>query len=127
MARIVRQVLFSSLIACHASVSLCGPCFHGLQLSAHHQMGEVSTPYRPDHPILPGSDSRDSCLVCQFVAQSQLPVEFSQERLPQLIIELVYSTLPSSQPVANPLAACPRAPPNGLSRAFLIGGALLTA
>jgi hypothetical protein len=111
MARIVRQVLFSSLIVCHASASLCGPCLHGLQGSAPHPMGDISRPYRPDHPILPESDSRDGCLVCQFVAQSQLPVEFSQERLPQLITELVYKGLPSSQPISNPHIACPRGPP----------------
>jgi hypothetical protein len=112
MARIVRQFLLSSLIACHASVSLCGPCIHRLQGSAHHQIGDVSKQHRPDHPILPGSDSRDECVVCQFVAQSQLAVEFSRAPMPQLVTELVFSGLLSLEPLFIPLTACPRAPPS---------------
>ncbi len=84
MSRVGRQLLFFSLIACHAAVVLCGPCLHALPGSTH-EMGAASKSHRPDHPLQSRSDSNDDCLICQFVAQGQLPVEFSPGSSPQII------------------------------------------
>jgi hypothetical protein len=125
MSRIVRQILPAFLIACHTVVMLCGPCLHELPGATHHPTSAASKPHRSDDPVPSRNDSSDGCLICQFVAQGQLPVELSRESLPHLIGEFVLSALPVSQSLSNPLPSCPRAPPNGLSRASLIGAPLL--
>lgn len=110
MSRLVRQLLFASLIACHAAVVLCGPCLHELPGSAH-QMGSASTSHRTDHPLQSRSDSKDNCLICQFVAQGQLPVEFYRGSTPQLIAQLVLPTVPIPHLPTDLLPSSPRAPP----------------
>ena len=110
MSRFVRQFLFASLIACHAAVVLCGPCLHELSGSSH-QMGAASKAHCADHPLQSRSDSKDGCLICHFVAQGQLPVEFSRGSSPQLIAELVISAVTVSDSISNPRTSCPRAPP----------------
>jgi hypothetical protein len=110
MTRFVKQLLFASLIACHVAVVLCGPCLHELSGSSH-QMGAASTSHRADDPLQSRSDSKDSCLICHFVAQGQVPVEFSRTSSPQTVTELVIPALPVSRIHTNPLSSCPRAPP----------------
>jgi hypothetical protein len=110
MSRIVRQFLFATLIACHAAVVLCGPCLHGLS-GSEHEMGAASNPNRAGHPLQSGTDSKDGCLICHFLAQGQLPVEFSRGSSPQLIAEHVIPALPPSDTVPDQLTSCPRAPP----------------
>jgi hypothetical protein len=111
MSRIVRQILPAFLIACHAAVTLCGPCLHELPGATHHQISAASKSNRSDDPVWPRNDSRDGCLICQFVAQGQLPVELSRESLPHLIGELVLGAFPVSRSLPNSLPSCPRAPP----------------
>ena len=110
MSRVSRQLLFFSLIACHAAVVLCGPCLHALPGSTH-EMGAASKSHRADHPLKSRSDSNDDCLICQFVAQGQLPVEFSPGSSPQIIGGLIISALPVANSFSNLLRSCPRAPP----------------
>src|SRR5437016_14313974 len=98
MSRFVRQLLFASLFACHAAVTLCGPCLHELSGSSH-EMGAASRPHRADDPIPSGRDSTDRCLICHFVAQGQLPVEFSCEFSIQLVDELAIPTPRVAQPL----------------------------
>ena len=73
MPRFVRHFLFASLIACHAAVTLCGPCLHELPGSSH-QIGLATKSHRPDAPAQSSRDSADNCLICHFVAQGQLTV-----------------------------------------------------
>jgi hypothetical protein len=115
MSRLVRQLLFASLIACHSAVTLCGPCLHELSGSPH-EMGAASKPHRPDDPAQSRRDATDRCLICHFVAQGQLPIEFFCESSIQLIDELALPTLPVSRPLSNPLPSSPRAPPGIASR-----------
>jgi hypothetical protein len=110
MSRFVRQFLFTSLITCHAAVVLCGPCLHELPGSTH-QMGAASNSHRSDDPLQSRSDSKDGCLICHFVAQGQLPVEFSRGISPELVAELVIPALPVSHSDSSPLPSFPRAPP----------------
>jgi hypothetical protein len=111
MSRFVRQLLFASLIACHAAVTLCGPCLHELPGSPH-EMGAASRPDRAGDPIPSGRDSTDRCLICHFVAQGQLPVELSCTFSIQLLDELAIPTSPVWLPHSNPLPSHPRAPPS---------------
>jgi hypothetical protein len=111
MSRIVRQTLFSLLIAYHASLSLCGPCLHGFQASAHDQFGDVSKSDRSDHPTLPQSDSKHGCLVCHFFAQVQLPAEYFSAPSPLNFSELAFVDRPISESGVSSLASLPRAPP----------------
>jgi hypothetical protein len=110
MTRIVKQLLFASLIACHAAAVLCGPCLHELPGSTH-QMGAVPSSHRADNPLQSQSDSKDGCLICHFVAQGQLPIEFFRGTSPQLITELVVPARPVALAPSDPLPSCPRAPP----------------
>jgi hypothetical protein len=110
MSRFVRQLLFASLIACHAAVTLCGPCLHSLPGSSH-QLGATSKPDRPDDPTQSRRDSADNCLVCHFVTQGQLPVAFSCGLSTQAVADLAILALPASRPVAIHLPSSPRAPP----------------
>jgi hypothetical protein len=105
MARIGRQFLSAFLIACHSTVTLCGPCLHELPNAAHHHIGAASKLHRADDPLRPRSDSKEGCLICQFVAQGQLPVESSGESSPQLVAELVLIALAALEPLSYPLAS----------------------
>ncbi len=110
MSRFVRQLLFAALIACHASVTLCGPCLHELAGSSH-ATGTASKGHLPGGPSPSGRDTTDGCLICQFFAQGQLPVTFSSEPSIQVIDELAIPILPFTTPLPNPLPSSPRAPP----------------
>jgi hypothetical protein len=110
MSRIVRHLLFASVIACHAFVTLCGPCLHALPGSSH-DMGAASKSRRADDPSQSRRDAADNCLVCQFVAQGQLPVEFTHGPSILQVTELVTPALPISTTSALHLPSTPRAPP----------------
>ena len=71
MSRFVRHLLFASLIACHAVVTLCGPCLHEFS-DASHAFGPSAPSHRTDAPAKSPADSSDNCLICHFVAQGQL-------------------------------------------------------
>jgi hypothetical protein len=114
MSRSVRQFLFASLIACHAAVTLCGPCLHGLP-GLSHKTAPVSNDHGPDDPIQSRSDAMDRCLICHFVAQGQLPVAFSGESPVQFIDKLVIPAICVSPCSFNPLPSSPRAPPIAVS------------
>jgi hypothetical protein len=106
----VRQFLFATLITCHATVSVCGPCLHELP-SFTHRPWTASGAHRSDVLAQSGVHSKDSCLVCQYVAQFQLAVEISSHRSTDQLVELLISVRDLSQPVFNPLGSNPRAPP----------------
>lgn len=110
MSRVVRHLLFASVLACHAAVTLCGPCLHALQGSSH-EPGASSKSHRPDDPAQSRRDAADNCLICHFVAQGQLPVEFSLGLSTELIADLVVPALPASHTLPLQLPSSPRAPP----------------
>jgi hypothetical protein len=110
MSRIVRHLLFGSLIACHAAVMLCGPSLHALAGSSHG-LAAASNSGRPDDPTQSRPDSADNCLICHFVAQGQLPVAFFGTVATHHVAELVVPALPISQPRPTHLPSIPRAPP----------------
>src|SRR5438067_11820785 len=95
MSRLVRQLLFAALIACHAAVTVFGPCLHELPGSSH-QFGPASKADRPDDPTPSRRDAADNCVVCHFVAQGQLPVESSSEHSVTVLHELTLYTHPPS-------------------------------
>src|ERR1700677_80305 len=68
MSRFVRQLLFGSLIACHAAVTLYGPCLHDLAGSSH-SIGATSKGHLPGAPAQSSRDTTDGCLICHFFAQ----------------------------------------------------------
>jgi hypothetical protein len=106
----IRRFVFATLVACYAAMVLCGPCLHELPGSTH-RMGAASNPDRPDHPLQSQSDSKDRCLICQFVAQGQLPVEFYVSASPELIAELVIPAVSAPHLPFRLLPSSPRAPP----------------
>jgi hypothetical protein len=110
MSQILRRFVFATLVACHAAVVLCGPCLHELPGSTH-RMGAASNPDRPDHPLQSQSDSKDRCLICQFVAQGQLPVEFYVSSSPELVAEFVLPPVSVPHLSFRLLPSSPRAPP----------------
>jgi len=110
MSRVVRHLLFASVIACHAVVTLCGPCLHALPGSSH-ELGADSSSQRTHDPAQPRRDAADNCLLCHFVAQGQLLSGSSTGVSSQPIAELV---VPDPQAVYPPpvhLPSSPRAPP----------------
>jgi hypothetical protein len=114
MPRLVRQLLFAALIACHAAVTLCGPCLHALP-GASHQVGATSKADRPDHPAQTRRDTADNCVICHFVAQGQLPVESTCELAVQVVADLTLPALPTARSASNHLPSCPRAPPASIA------------
>jgi hypothetical protein len=110
MSRLVRQLLFAALIACHAAATLCGPCLHALPGSSH-QPGATTKADRSDHPAQARRDAADNCVICHFVAQGQLPVESTCELAVQVVADLAIPALPTARPASNHLPSCPRAPP----------------
>ena len=110
MPRSVRHFLFASLIACHAAVTLCGPCLHELPGSSH-QMGLATKSHRPDAPAKSSRDSADNCLICHFVAQGQLTVATTCDCSALLVTEIEILELPVARPLPHHVPSSPRAPP----------------
>src|SRR5262245_42060016 len=110
MYRTVRRLLFASLIACHAAVTLCGPCLHELAGSCH-PFGPATKAHRPDLPAKSTSDSADNCLICHFVAQGQLTVDSTCERSAPAVAEFEVPELPAAPPLPHHCPSSPRAPP----------------
>jgi hypothetical protein len=111
MSRIVRRLLFASVLACHAAVTLCGHCLHALPGSSH-ELGATSTSHRSDDPVQPRRDGADNCLICQFVAQGQLLAEISTGIPGEQITELVVPVSATPVIVSIQLPSSPRAPPS---------------
>jgi hypothetical protein len=110
MSRVLRHLLFASVIACHGAVMLCGPCLHTLT-GASHGFGAASNAGRADDPTQSRRDSADNCLICHFVAQGQLPVAFSSAVATHHVAELVIPVLPKAELRPTHLPSSPRAPP----------------
>ena len=54
MSQIVRHLLFALVLACHAAVTLCGPCLHALPGSSHELGAELEVaPHRRADSIAP--------------------------------------------------------------------------
>jgi hypothetical protein len=110
MTRFVRHLLFASLIACHAAVTLCGPCLHEISGSSH-PLSPAAKSHRPDAPAKSSSDSSDNCLICKFVAQGQLTVAPACEPSAPLVAGFVLPDLPAARPLPHHVPSSPRAPP----------------
>jgi len=110
MSRIVRHLLFASVLACHAAVTFCGPCLHALPGSSHELKGDARS-HRTDDAAQSRRDAADNCLICQFVAQGQLPVELATGIPSQQAAALIVPDLPAPDIRSAPLSSSPRAPP----------------
>jgi hypothetical protein len=110
MSQLVRHLLFASVLACHAVVTLCGPCLHALPGSSH-ELGATSKSHRPDDSAQSRRDAAENCLICQFVAQGQLLAEVFTATSFDQMNELVPPVAALSQPVSVRLPSFPRAPP----------------
>ncbi len=106
----VRQFLLAIFITCHSTMSVCGPCLHELP-SLTHRPRTASRARRSEILAQSSGHSKDSCLVCKYVAQSQLTVEVSSHRSTDQLVELLISLRDRSQPNSNPPGSNPRAPP----------------
>jgi hypothetical protein len=112
ITRFARQILFASLIACHAAVMLCGPCLHTLPGSTHQMgAGAATKSHGPEDSAPSRRDASDDCLICHFVAQGQLCAAIRSELAIQPAIEFVVPCLLAARPSAQPLPSSPRAPP----------------
>jgi hypothetical protein len=105
-----RRPLFALVFACHAAVTLCGPCLHALPGSSH-DLGTTSKAQHTDDSAQPRRGGADNCLICQFVAQGQLLTEVFTATSFDQMDELVPPVAALSQPVSVPLSSFPRAPP----------------
>lgn len=107
-SRLLRQLLTASLIAFHAAISLCGPSLHEV-FGACHESG-LGSPGQSSRPKA-NHDSTDDCLVCQLLAQGQLPVVVvDQLPAPQAGSWLTIALAPSTA-VRLSLTSRQRAPP----------------
>jgi hypothetical protein len=113
MSRFARHILFASVIALHAVVSLCGPCLHEFAGSSH-QLGLSSKAHGPDDPAQLPRDSGDNCLICHFVAQGQLPVEGCSQVSDLVISELPATSIPAVDSAHDHIPSIPRAPPRAI-------------
>jgi len=110
MLHIARRLLFALVFACHAVVTLCGPCLHALPGSSH-ELGATSNSQHTDDFGQSRRDGADNCLICQFVAQGRLLAEVFTATSFDQMSELVPPVAALSHPVSVPLPSFPRAPP----------------
>ena len=110
MYRFAQRILFASVIALHAVVSLCGQCLHEFAGSSH-QLGMASKAQGPEDAAQSPRDSADNCLICQFVAQGQLPVECCSQISVSAIAELPPPHFPAARLVHTHIPSSPRTPP----------------
>ena len=110
MLHITRRLLFVLVFACHAAVTLCGPCLHSLPGSSH-ELGATSNSQHTDDSAQSRRYGADNCLVCQYVAQGQLLAEVFTATSFDQMNELVPPVAALSQPVSVRLPSFPRAPP----------------
>jgi hypothetical protein len=110
MSRLMRRLLLSALVAIYAAVCLCGPCLHALS-GSDHPPGPASQAGRTHDPARSTADSADTCLLCHFVAQGQLPVATGHQLSVQVAADLALPAVSVSRPILHHLAANPRAPP----------------
>jgi len=110
MLHIARRRLFALVFACHAAVTLCGPCLHALPGSSH-ELRVTSNSQDTDDSGQSRRDGADNCLICQFVAQGQLLAEVFTATSFDQMNELVPPVAALSHPVSVPLTSFPRAPP----------------
>lgn len=110
--RFARQLLAAALVALHATVMVCGPCFHELPGWGH--VGEHSLcADRSDvrGPIESSLVRADDCPICSLLSQAQLaldPARVSSVRH----IGLVRPERPSDKFTPTRLhSTSPRAPP----------------
>ena len=108
--RIVRQLLVASLITLHAAVALCGPCLHELP-GLGHDSGLGSTATQGKAPLKGSHDSADSCPVCHFLAQGQIPISISWTLAQPHAEGWVSSLSPPVKVVRGGPQSRPRAPP----------------
>jgi len=76
-------------------------------------MGAATKSHGPDDPVQSRRDASDHCLICHFVAQGQLTIEFAGGSAIQPSVELVVPSVLGSRPFSQLLPSCPRAPPAG--------------
>jgi hypothetical protein len=110
MLQIGRRFLFAVVFACHAAVTLCGPCLHALPGSPH-ELGATANSQDSDDFGQSRGDGPDNCLICQFVAQGQLRGEVFTATSFDQVIGWVPPVVALSQSVSIPLPSSPRAPP----------------
>lgn len=112
MPSFARRLLAALLVALHATVMLCGPCFHGLPGCGHgsglsHDAGgeKVRDPIKSAHP------QPDDCLVCHFLSHAQLPVDAACIPAVLHVCALRPETPPDPVSATCPRSTSPRAPP----------------
>jgi hypothetical protein len=74
-------------------------------------MGAATKSHGPDDPVQSRRDASDHCLICHFVAQGQLTVEFSGGLAIQPSVEFAVPSILASRPSSQLLPSCPRGPP----------------
>ena len=114
MSQIGRHLLFALVLACHATVTLCGPCLHEFPGSSH-DLGADSRSHRSDDSAQSRRDGADNCLICHFVAQGQLLADFSTGVSVQHVADLVVPVTPATATSSLHLPSSPRAPPTALT------------
>ena len=110
MSRFARHILFASVIALHAVVSVCGQCLHEFAGSSHH-FGLASKVNGPEDAAGSPRDSADNCVICHFVAQGQLPVESRPQISVIAVAELAVPTFAAHRDFRAHIPSSPRAPP----------------
>ena len=110
MLRLARPLLIAALIACHAMVTVCGPCLHELAGTAH-AFGPATGSHRPDAPAQSATDSGDNCLLCHFVAQGQLTIAPTCSLSAPMVLAYFAVEPEIDRPPAHHVPSSPRAPP----------------
>ncbi len=111
MSRVLHKLVFFSLFACHTAVTVCGPCLHELPGVGHQKSGLSSKPQASGDEAKSRLHTSDHCLVCQYIAQGQLPVERASVGNVSHVVGLETCFCPSFRPSRIVALAHPRAPP----------------
>ncbi len=106
-----RRFLVALLIALHAALTLCGPGHHGFAAPWSH----APEPIKASDPVgtIAESDCRsvDHCPVCDYLSQSQLPVESVRQTPGDRVEMRDRRDYPSHRLIPSHCPSIPRAPP----------------
>jgi hypothetical protein len=104
------MLMFVALVACHTAVTVCGPCLHELNGSAD-RLSVAAKSSVPGDNTPPRDHNADNCLICHYVAQSQLPVDLTCFAVVPLVFELATLEFPAHPVSVSLTPSHPRAPP----------------
>jgi len=110
MGQLHRKILATVFLGLYGMLSVSGPSLHSFPVFDHGKAERSETKEAPGrHSDL--GNSHDDCLVCHFLAQSQIHHDSTPHDTSELTSPDAVGDAPCLEILHSPLHAHPRAPP----------------